>query len=158
MEFRRAANSLLDRDGPWTNSEFRCQPLSSDRKDLDWRRCLPAVAALSLQHDGHRALKPGRKLTRLRLYSPLGAGSTSAEDGRQPFGAGPHYFGLHGTEGKLRKLVRDVEFCPLATLIAQLTPTEAGRNDLSALRSTENKGFDNLHGLDKPVALPRQFV
>ena len=35
-----------------------------------------------------------------------------------------HYFGLHGTEGKLRKLVRDVEFCPLATLIAQLTPTE----------------------------------
>jgi len=31
-----------------------------------------------------------------------------------------HYFGLHGTEGKLRKLVRDVEFCPLATLIKQL--------------------------------------
>jgi polysaccharide deacetylase family protein (PEP-CTERM system associated) len=35
-----------------------------------------------------------------------------------------HYFGLQGTESKLRKLVRDVEFCPLATLISQLSPVE----------------------------------
>ena len=34
-----------------------------------------------------------------------------------------HYFGLRGTEGKLKKLVRDVEFCPLAPLIEQLRPT-----------------------------------
>jgi polysaccharide deacetylase family protein (PEP-CTERM system associated) len=36
-----------------------------------------------------------------------------------------HYFGLRGTEGKLRKLIRDVEFCPLASLIGELTPLEA---------------------------------
>ncbi len=36
-----------------------------------------------------------------------------------------HYFGLRGTEAKLRKLVRDVEFCPLATVISQLSPIEA---------------------------------
>jgi len=35
-----------------------------------------------------------------------------------------HYFGLHGTEAKLKKLLRDVEFCPLASLIAQLSPVE----------------------------------
>jgi len=32
-----------------------------------------------------------------------------------------HYFGLHSTENKLRKLVRDVEFCPLASVISQLS-------------------------------------
>ena len=36
-----------------------------------------------------------------------------------------HYFGLRGTESKLRKLVRDVEFCPLAAVISQLSPIEA---------------------------------
>jgi len=36
-----------------------------------------------------------------------------------------HYFGLRGTESKLRKLVRDVEFCSLATLIEQLAPIES---------------------------------
>jgi len=36
-----------------------------------------------------------------------------------------HYFGLRGTETKLRKLVRDMEFCPLASLIAQLNLAEA---------------------------------
>src|SRR6266446_1365035 len=36
-----------------------------------------------------------------------------------------HYFGLRGTEVKLRKLVRDVEFCPLAAVISQLSPIEA---------------------------------
>ncbi len=36
-----------------------------------------------------------------------------------------HYFGLRGTETKLRKLVRDVELCPLSSLIAQLSPVEA---------------------------------
>ena len=36
-----------------------------------------------------------------------------------------HYFGLRGTESKLRKLVRDIEFCPLASLISQLKHTEA---------------------------------
>jgi polysaccharide deacetylase family protein (PEP-CTERM system associated) len=36
-----------------------------------------------------------------------------------------HYFGLQGTENKLRKLVRDVEFCPLAGLVSQLSPVEA---------------------------------
>jgi polysaccharide deacetylase family protein (PEP-CTERM system associated) len=35
-----------------------------------------------------------------------------------------HYFGLQGTERKLRKLVRDVEFCPLASVISQLSPME----------------------------------
>lgn len=35
-----------------------------------------------------------------------------------------HYFGLRGTETKLRKLVRDVEFCPLVSLISQLSPAE----------------------------------
>ena len=35
-----------------------------------------------------------------------------------------HYFGLSGTETKLRKLIRDVEFCPLAALIEQLVPFE----------------------------------
>lgn len=39
-----------------------------------------------------------------------------------------HYFGLRGTEAKLRKLVRDVEFCPLASLISQLSPIEATRS------------------------------
>jgi hypothetical protein len=36
-----------------------------------------------------------------------------------------HYFGLRGTETKLRKLVRDMEFCPLASLIPQLNVAEA---------------------------------
>ncbi len=36
-----------------------------------------------------------------------------------------HYFGLRGAESKLRKLVRDVEFCPLASLIGELSPIEA---------------------------------
>jgi polysaccharide deacetylase family protein (PEP-CTERM system associated) len=36
-----------------------------------------------------------------------------------------HYFGLRGTESKLRKLLREVEFCPLASLIDQLNPPEA---------------------------------
>jgi hypothetical protein len=36
-----------------------------------------------------------------------------------------HYFGLRGTESKLRKLLRDVEFCPLVSLIDQLNPIEA---------------------------------
>jgi polysaccharide deacetylase family protein (PEP-CTERM system associated) len=36
-----------------------------------------------------------------------------------------HYFGLRGTQAKLRKLVRDLEFCPLAAVIAQLSPIEA---------------------------------
>jgi polysaccharide deacetylase family protein (PEP-CTERM system associated) len=31
-----------------------------------------------------------------------------------------HYFGLHGAETKLRKLVRDVEFCPITALISQV--------------------------------------
>ena len=35
-----------------------------------------------------------------------------------------HYFGLRGTESKLRKLVRDVEFCPLAEIIERLVPVE----------------------------------
>ncbi len=35
-----------------------------------------------------------------------------------------HYFGLQGTETKLRKLVRDLEFCPLALLINQLSLAE----------------------------------
>ncbi len=35
-----------------------------------------------------------------------------------------HYFGLSGAESKLRKLVRDVEFCPLASLIEELSPIE----------------------------------
>ena len=36
-----------------------------------------------------------------------------------------HYFGLGGTETKLRRLVRDLEFCPLGSLISQLRPIEA---------------------------------
>ncbi len=36
-----------------------------------------------------------------------------------------HYFGLGGTENKLRKLVRDVEFCTLSSLMNELTPAEA---------------------------------
>jgi polysaccharide deacetylase family protein (PEP-CTERM system associated) len=35
-----------------------------------------------------------------------------------------HYFGLRGTETKVRKLIRDVEFCPLATVINDLGPIE----------------------------------
>jgi len=35
-----------------------------------------------------------------------------------------HYFGLQGTEAKLKKLMRDVEFCPLTSLIDQLSPAE----------------------------------
>src|SRR5882762_4135639 len=35
-----------------------------------------------------------------------------------------HYFGLGGTETKLRKLIRDVEFCPLAALVSQLSHVE----------------------------------
>ena len=38
---------------------------------------------------------------------------------------GRHYLGLRGTETKLRRLIRDVEFCPLTSLIGQLTPVEA---------------------------------
>jgi polysaccharide deacetylase family protein (PEP-CTERM system associated) len=36
-----------------------------------------------------------------------------------------HYFGLRGTETKLRKLVRDLEFCPLASIISQISSAEA---------------------------------
>jgi len=36
-----------------------------------------------------------------------------------------HYFGLGGTETKLRRLIRDVEFCPLASLIGELSLIEA---------------------------------
>jgi len=35
-----------------------------------------------------------------------------------------HYFGLQGMEAKLKKLMRDVEFCPLTSLIDQLSPAE----------------------------------
>jgi polysaccharide deacetylase family protein (PEP-CTERM system associated) len=35
-----------------------------------------------------------------------------------------HYFGLRGTETKVRKLLRDMEFCPLASLISELTAPE----------------------------------
>lgn len=33
-----------------------------------------------------------------------------------------HYFGLRGTEAKLKKLVSDMEFCPLGTLISEMGP------------------------------------
>jgi hypothetical protein len=36
-----------------------------------------------------------------------------------------HYFGLRGTEAKLRRLIKDVEFCPLGSLIAKLGPVQA---------------------------------
>jgi polysaccharide deacetylase family protein (PEP-CTERM system associated) len=35
-----------------------------------------------------------------------------------------HYFGLRGTEAKLRKLLSDVEFCPLGSLISEIGPVE----------------------------------
>lgn len=35
-----------------------------------------------------------------------------------------HYFGLGGTETKLRRLLRDLEFCPLGALISQASPLE----------------------------------
>jgi hypothetical protein len=35
-----------------------------------------------------------------------------------------HYFGLGGAETKLRKLLRDFQFCPLGTLVHQLRPAE----------------------------------
>lgn len=35
-----------------------------------------------------------------------------------------HYFGLRGTESKLKKLLRDFEFCPLGSLINELNPVE----------------------------------
>jgi polysaccharide deacetylase family protein (PEP-CTERM system associated) len=35
-----------------------------------------------------------------------------------------HYFGLRGTESKLRKLVRDVELCPLGCLISEIGTVE----------------------------------
>jgi hypothetical protein len=35
-----------------------------------------------------------------------------------------HYFGLRGTESKLKKLLRDFEFCPLGVLINELNPVE----------------------------------
>src|SRR5216683_1357614 len=35
-----------------------------------------------------------------------------------------HYFGLQGTETKLKKLIRDVEFCPLTSLMGELSPAE----------------------------------
>jgi polysaccharide deacetylase family protein (PEP-CTERM system associated) len=35
-----------------------------------------------------------------------------------------HYFGLRGTEFKLRKLISDIEFCPLGSLISEI-PSEA---------------------------------
>jgi polysaccharide deacetylase family protein (PEP-CTERM system associated) len=35
-----------------------------------------------------------------------------------------HYFGLGGTETKLRKLLRDLEFCPLGALTDQVRPLE----------------------------------
>jgi polysaccharide deacetylase family protein (PEP-CTERM system associated) len=35
-----------------------------------------------------------------------------------------HYFGLRGTEAKLRKLLSDVEFCPLGSLISEMGPVE----------------------------------
>jgi polysaccharide deacetylase family protein (PEP-CTERM system associated) len=36
-----------------------------------------------------------------------------------------HYFGLRGTEAKLRKLISDVEFCSLGSLISEMRPIEA---------------------------------
>lgn len=36
-----------------------------------------------------------------------------------------HYFGLRGTETKLRTLIRDVEFCPLGSLISEMEPVAA---------------------------------
>lgn len=36
-----------------------------------------------------------------------------------------HYFGLRGTESKLKKMLHDFEFVPLGSLIDQLTPLEA---------------------------------
>ncbi|HKV62624.1 MAG TPA: XrtA system polysaccharide deacetylase [Candidatus Acidoferrum sp.] len=38
---------------------------------------------------------------------------------------GRHYFGLQGTEAKLRKLIRDIEFCPLGSLISEMGPMDA---------------------------------
>jgi polysaccharide deacetylase family protein (PEP-CTERM system associated) len=35
-----------------------------------------------------------------------------------------HYFGLRGTESKLKKLLRDFEFCPLDALINELNPVD----------------------------------
>ena len=35
-----------------------------------------------------------------------------------------HYFGLRGTETKLRKLLSDMEFCPLGTLVSEMGPVE----------------------------------
>ena len=35
-----------------------------------------------------------------------------------------HYLGLHGTETKLRSLLREFKFCPLGTLLDQLNPAE----------------------------------
>ena len=35
-----------------------------------------------------------------------------------------HYFGLGGTETKLRKMLRDFKFCPLGALVDQLAPAE----------------------------------
>jgi polysaccharide deacetylase family protein (PEP-CTERM system associated) len=35
-----------------------------------------------------------------------------------------HYFGLRGTESKLKKLLRDFEFCPLGALVNELNPVE----------------------------------
>jgi polysaccharide deacetylase family protein (PEP-CTERM system associated) len=35
-----------------------------------------------------------------------------------------HYFGLRGTESKLKKLLRDFEFCPLGSLINELNPVD----------------------------------
>ena len=36
-----------------------------------------------------------------------------------------HYFGLRSTEAKLKRLLGDVEFCPLSTLVEQLIPKGA---------------------------------
>jgi polysaccharide deacetylase family protein (PEP-CTERM system associated) len=51
-------------------------------------------------------------------------------DPEQPRGYGGltararHYFGLRGTESKLRRLLEEIEFCPLGSLIAELNPSD----------------------------------
>jgi polysaccharide deacetylase family protein (PEP-CTERM system associated) len=37
-----------------------------------------------------------------------------------------HYFGLKGTESKLKKLLGEFEFCPLASIVNHLKPEEVG--------------------------------
>jgi len=53
-----------------------------------------------------------------------------------------HYFGLQGTETKLRRLVRDVEFCPLGSLITEMEPVASAvdSDPPSISRSVGSKG------------------